>query len=91
MVTNKYFVIRQFVEKHNFDFLFLTETWLNSDYNVVLNETSLSGFRFLYVPRMNKKGGGVACLCCHTYTLCSKQISLGKFVTFEYLAMHLGH
>lgn len=86
-LTNKSFVISQIIENHKLDIIFLTETWLDSNHNVVLNETSPPGFRYFSVPRLNMKGGGVACL--FRNTLCCQHISLGDFETFEYLAVHL--
>ncbi len=78
--------INKIIENHKLDIIFLTETWLDSNHNFVLNETSPPGFRYVSVPRLNKKGGGVACLFRNT------DVNIFIWETlkhFEYLAVHL--
>ena len=56
-------LVKTLNEDHNLDVLLITETWLNSDDNMVIGELERNGeCQFLHNPRKNRIGGGIGCL-----------------------------
>ena len=87
-LAGKSFLINDFIIKHNLDFMFLTETWLDHNNSAaVLIESAPPNFSFMSENRVNKKGGGVAILFNDSFQ-CT-QISYGNFASFEYVALQL--
>ena len=88
------FNIRSIVEKsssvndlictENLDVLFLTETWLKSDGNVILAPACPPNYSFIHSVREGKRGGGLANI--FSNVLKFKSLSLGSFSSFEYQA-----
>ena len=56
--------INNYILKHNFDCIVLTETWLKE-----VDWVWLSGYDFISVPRPAQRGGGVAVLCKTQYRM----------------------
>ena len=87
-LAGKSLLINDFIIKRNLDFMFLTETWLNENNSAsVLIETAPPNFHFISSVRELRKGGGVATLFKDVYQC--KQLSYGKFESFEYVALQL--
>ena len=87
-LAGKSFLINDLIIEQQVDFMFLTETWLDTNNSAaVLIETAPPNYSFMSEVRAEKKGGGVASL--YTDVLNCKQISFGTFTTFEYLAIIL--
>ena len=85
-LAGKTFLINDFITKHNLDFMFLTETWLDQS-NVALIESAPPNYNFVSEPRLHKKGGGVATLFRDCFQC--KQMHFGNFDSFEYVALQL--
>ena len=61
-ITNKSYLINDFITAHGLYFMLLTETWLNEcSAETILIESALPSF--INVLRAGKKGGGVPALC----------------------------
>lgn len=87
-LNNKSFLISNFISSYNLDFMFLTETWLDSRTgNTVLIESTPPNFKFLSETRKNKKGGGV-CTFFRDNIVTHRQ-SFGVFSSFEYVAFKM--
>lgn len=88
------FNIRSIVEKsasvndlictENLHILFLTETWLKSDGNVILAPACPPNYSFIHSVREGKRGGGLANI--FSDVLKFNSLSLGSFSSFEYQA-----
>lgn len=52
---NKTCYVADYAIEHNVDVLFLTETWLREDDNVIIGELKPPGYSFLNVPRSSDK------------------------------------
>ena len=87
-VSNKTFLLRDFFSSHNLDFLFLTETWLKSNDNVVMNAMCPTNCKFISDPRPSGKGGGLAAVFKQQFS-CSS-VALGIFNTFEVHMFRIG-
>ena len=62
-LVGKSFLINDFINEHNLDFMFLTETWLSQDNSAaVLIESTPPNYSFFSEARVHKRGGGVATL-----------------------------
>ena len=84
-LSNKTFLINDFISVYNLDFMFLTETWLvEGSSEAILIESAPQDFSFMHAPRINRKGGGVAALYRDTFQC--KQFSFGDFASFEYIS-----
>ncbi|MDG2555400.1 hypothetical protein P7M41_25725, partial [Vibrio parahaemolyticus] len=87
-LLNKTFIINDLILDNSIDFMFLTETWLNENNSAaVLIESAPPNFHFISSVRELRKGGGVATLFKDVYQC--KQLSYGKFESFEYVALQL--
>jgi len=87
-LLGKSFLVNDLIIQHKLDFLFLTETWLDSMNNAaVLIESAPPNFSFVSENRINKRGGGVAIL--YKGSLQCTQLSYGSFASFEYVALLL--
>jgi len=85
-LKNKSLPVNDLITTYNLDFMFLNETWLEDSCSaIVLNETSPPNFTFMSVCRAGKRGGGLAALFKDVYQC--KQISFGKYPSFEYLGI----
>ena len=64
-VKNKSAALVDHIIDSNLDIIALTETWLSTDDRDqrIIGEITPPGYNFLQVPRLGKKGGGVAVLC----------------------------
>ena len=84
-LTNKPFLINDFICTHKLDFMLLTETWLEQSHSsITLIEAAPPHFDFISAARLNKRGGGIANIFRASFQY--KQISLGNFTSFEYLS-----
>ena len=61
-VENKTTATHELIHDNKLDFLALTETWLSIRDSVVLNELCSDGHKFVHVPRLSSRGGGVGLL-----------------------------
>ncbi|KAL6461735.1 hypothetical protein MHYP_G00298800 [Metynnis hypsauchen] len=59
-LSNKTFLINDFISSQELDFLFLTETWLKAGENHQLVELCPENYQYLNSPRTCGRGGGVA-------------------------------
>ena len=74
---------------HDADFVFLTETWLTSNFGYIKSYYQSINYNLLHKPRDNQRGGGVAILSLNTYTI--NKIFLGTYESFEYCSYLLNH
>ena len=86
-LTNKTFFINDLISENKLDFIFLTETWLQSDGASLLIETSPPNYNFIHSTREGKRGGGLAAIFSDTFKC--KYLSFGDFSSFEYQAIIL--
>ncbi|XDV17969.1 hypothetical protein PO909_023757 [Leuciscus waleckii] len=59
-VTNKTFVLNDFISTRELDIFFLTETWIKPGDNSAFSELLPPGYSFLNTPRVTSRGGGLA-------------------------------
>ena len=88
-VRNKAMAIKDLVVDCDIDMLALTETWLhpgNRD-DLEIGMICSSGYRFLHVPRMNGRGGGVGLLFKDVLRINS--VLTDKFQSFELMDVRL--
>ena len=83
-LTKKSFLINDLISTNNLDFLFLTETWLDSvNHNITLIESAPPNYLFLGVNRENRRGGGIATIFKDSFHC--KLSTYGQYDSFEYL------
>ena len=80
-------LIQQFITDNNFDFLFLTETWLKPDTPThILNSFIPENYSFLHAPRSSdQNGGGVGCIYNSSFTITS--LTNHSFTSFEHMLL----
>ena len=61
-VKNKVAELRHYITDNRVDLLVITESWLSSNDNVVVNRLIPDGYKFIHQPREKRKGGGLAVL-----------------------------
>ena len=59
------------VKEHDFDIICFTETWLSGNDYATIAAITPDGYDFRYLPRPNRRGGGVGILFKTTVYLCS--------------------
>ncbi|KAK0151119.1 hypothetical protein N1851_007756 [Merluccius polli] len=87
-------LINNFIIENTFDFMFVTETWLNQNNSgVVLVESIPPNFNIMSEIRVGKQGGGVMSEVRISQkgggVMSEGRKSFGKFASFEYLALIL--
>ena len=83
-VRNKTICIAEYVHEHDFDIMFITETWLNPQDDVIIGELTPRGSSFINSPRnTSTRGGGIGVLYKSTLKLMMKN-SVLSFSTFEW-------
>ena len=77
--------LKDWVVEHKIDFLTITETWLDSEYQAAntINELCPRGYALMHVPRNSCQGGGVGLL----YNKCYKMEmqNVASYSSFEYM------
>ena len=87
-LKNKTMVVNEYKNEHNLDILFFTESWLKPDDQMEIGEIENAGeFKFLTIPRSDRKGGGVGCL--HKTSLDVKMLNTSNLSTFEHMALQI--
>lgn len=87
-LNNKSFLINNLISSCNLDFMFLTETWLDTDTgNAVLIESSPPNYTFESETRKNLRGGGVCAI--FRDNIVTNKVSLGVFSSFEYVSFKM--
>ena len=83
-VCNKTTEIRALINEENFDFLALTETWLNECDRTIIQEMTPVTHTFVHTPRKGRKGGGVGLVL---PKICKKNRinTAEKFMSFEHM------
>src|SRR5262249_39102974 len=84
-------LIHEFINDNNFDFLFLTETWLKPDTPInVLNSLAPENYTFLHVPRSSgRNGGGIGCIYKSSFSVTS--LTNHSFTSFEHMLLRATH
>lgn len=82
-------LVEDHIVYNNLDVFVITETWLTSvDGNDILHAACPAGYSALHIPRIGRRGGGVALIYCSSIVL--MKITLVHVpVSFEYLAVAL--
>ena len=82
-------LVEDHIVYNNLDVFVITETWLTSvDGDDILRAACPAGYSALHIPRIGRRGGGVALIYCSSIVL--KKITLVHVpVSFEYLAVAL--
>ena len=87
-LCNKTSVFSEFVSSNDLDIIGVTETWLRpSDTKGLMDEITPAGFQLHHVPRMNKRGGGVAVFVRNDID--SVHCQTDQRVTFEHITSQL--
>ncbi|XP_062338955.1 uncharacterized protein LOC134037569 [Osmerus eperlanus] len=73
------------MSEYSVDLIGLTGTWLKPDEYSPLNEASPPDFAYSHIPRVSKKGGGVAMIYKASFNLSLK--SVNTFKSFEIICM----
>ena len=83
-ISNKLFIIKDFVIDNNVDVLALTETWLCADIadQKIINDLCPAGYLFQHVPR-GTRGGGVAVLYKQCLRFKNKSSTSKVYKSFE--------
>ena len=80
-------MIHDFIFKHNLNFLFLPETWLDQDNSAAVHvESSPPNFSFMSETRINETGG--VSILFNELLKCNHMFH-GSFNSFEYVALQL--
>ena len=87
-VSNKTFILQDFFSSHNLDFLFLTETWLKCNDNVVMNAMCPTNCKYISDPRPSGRGGGLAAVFKQQFSC--RSVAVGTFNTFEVHVFRIG-
>ena len=83
-VRNKTTHITECVHERDIDIMFITETWLNAQDDVVIGECTPPGYAFINAPRnASTRGGGIGVLYKSSLKLMMKKSDL-CFSTFEF-------
>ena len=61
-ICNKVSVVAETIIDADADVSFLTETWLRSDHQDIVNDLTLPGFELKHLNRLGKRGGGLCVL-----------------------------
>ena len=61
-ICNKVSVVTETIIDAGADVSFLTETWLRSDHQQIVNDLTLPGFELKQLNRLGKRGGGLCVL-----------------------------
>ena len=83
-VRNKTTEVTDFMLDNHLDILGICETWLSEDDNAIIGQLAPTGFTFKHVPRISRRGGGVALLFrseLHVDVTCS----LSSYQSFEFI------
>ena len=84
-MKNKASSLCDYVTSNNLDILALTETWLGTDLdNGVINETVPQGYGIAHVPRLEKRGGGIAVIFNKGLDV-KHQVNTDSFTHFEHM------
>ena len=82
-VKNKVAEMRHYIVDNDADILIITESWLSSQDNVVINRLVPDGYQIKHQARENRRGGGVAILYKSTVSVDIK--SQGITQSMEYI------
>ncbi len=81
LVVNKTFIINDFFSARHLDFLFLTETWLNTGDLSSFSELLPSNCLFFNSPRTTGRGGGLASIYKDMFSC--RPVASNKYNSFE--------
>ena len=87
-ITNKSFIVNTFITSHNLDFMFLVETWQNTDVHLI--EACPPDYSFWNCCRASEKTGGGLAIIYRTGRKCSPT-SVGSFSSFELFSFSTSH
>ena len=81
-VTNKTFLIYDLIVENSLDLMLITETWLNDNDDVLLNQIIPEGYSY---ELQNRKGRGGGVMIIYKQTLDIKRVETTAKKTFEYI------
>ena len=87
-VRNKVIQISEFLSEKNISGCGLTETWLTTNDEAIVQEFKNHGYSILHNPRKGKKGGGVGFMY-KSEMIVTKSSRLIEFKTFEHIEVTL--
>ena len=82
---NKCDSIVDYVREHSLDFLVITEPWLTQNDKIAIANLTADGYKCLSVPRVGRKGGGLALIYSNSLSLSSK--SRLRYKSFEWIEL----
>ena len=88
-LPSKSLLVNDLITSHHIDILTLTETWLQQDEYVSLNESTPPSYINCHVPRNTGRGGGVAAIYQSNLIINPRHNS--SYNTFESLTVSLSH
>jgi exonuclease III len=88
-LKNKTSLVTDYMMEHDIDIYLLAESWLKDEDEFEIGELQGNLYRYIAVPRVDRPGGGVACLFKKHLKVTKSAIS--KKNTFEYMEVVLDH
>ena len=77
----------EYLVDYNPDITFVTETWLQSEFNEVTAKVKTYGYRLIHRPRLHKRGGGVGIIMRSQFA--PVNLSYRQFSSFEHILQSL--
>ena len=88
-LRSKSLLINDLISDHKFDLFCITESWLQQDEFVILNEATPPTHSNTHIPRSTGRGGGVAAIY-NSYLTITPRVK-EHFTSFESLTLCLSH
>ena len=88
-ICNKYEAVMEHILDNSADFVFLSETWLTYDSNIITSYFNALGYNLYHKHRESQRGGGVAILSKYIYKM--QELKYNSYSSFEYCSYTILH